>query len=154
MMICRTVSNPKEMEKLAARLAKFLQPGDVLCLTGDLGSGKTTFTQALGKALGVVEAITSPTFSLIQEYQGQWPLYHFDMYRLEQPNDFMDLGAAEYFQAGGICVIEWADRVKEFMPEDAYWIEIKWLDPQRREWCLSRVGDDRKLDAFKELMAE
>jgi len=136
-MICRQVVKQEETEAIACKLAAMLKPGDVICLSGDLGAGKTTFTKALGKALGVAEDITSPTFSLIQEYQGDLPLYHFDVYRLLKPSEFRDLGAEEYFDGDGVCVIEWANLVREYLPERHIWIEIKWLDPKRREICIT-----------------
>lgn len=136
-MMCREVVNQHETEAMAAKLAPLLKPGDVICLSGDLGAGKTTFTKALGKALGVEEDITSPTFSLIQEYQGNMPLYHFDAYRILKPSEFRDLGAEEYFNGDGVCVIEWANLVKEYLPERHIWIEIKWLDANRREMCIT-----------------
>lgn len=136
-MCCQTVVNQCETEALAAKLAVLLKPGDVICLTGDLGAGKTTFTKALGKALGVTEAITSPTFSLIQEYEGDLPVYHFDVYRLIKPDEFRDLGAEEYFDGPGICIIEWADLVKEYLPESHLWIEIKWLNDSQRKICFT-----------------
>ncbi|SMP67271.1 tRNA (adenosine(37)-N6)-threonylcarbamoyltransferase complex ATPase subunit type 1 TsaE [Anoxynatronum buryatiense] len=137
MNMCRKVVKQSQTEAIAAKLATLLKPGDVVCLSGDLGAGKTTFTKALGKAMGIRENITSPTFNLVQEYDGDVPLYHFDVYRLLKPSEFRDLGAEEYFSGAGVCVIEWANLVKEYLPERHLWIEIKWLDASRREICIT-----------------
>ena len=112
----------------------------IIIVAGPNGAGKTTFTKALGKALGVKENITSPTFSLIQEYEGVLPLYHFDVYRMLKPGEFTELGAEEYLNGAGVCVIEWANLVREYLPERHLWIEIKWLDSQRRKMCISSSG--------------
>ncbi len=146
-MICMEANNLEETEALARQLASRLKPGDILCLTGDLGAGKTTFTKALGNGLGVEEDITSPTFTLIQEYQGELPVYHFDVYRMKDPSEFNDLGAEEYFNGDGICVVEWADLVEEYLPEKRLWIRIQWLDTEKRRICLTCMGgfDDTKI---------
>ena len=136
-MMCRQVVKQNQTEAIATKLAAFLKPGDVICLSGDLGAGKTTFTKALGKAMGVTEDITSPTFSIIHEYAGKMPLYHFDVYRMIKPSEFRDLGAEEYLYGTGVCVIEWANMVREYLPERHLWIEIKWLDANRRIICMT-----------------
>ncbi|MBI5876237.1 MAG: tRNA (adenosine(37)-N6)-threonylcarbamoyltransferase complex ATPase subunit type 1 TsaE [Chloroflexi bacterium] len=99
-----------ETQALAARIAPLLQAGDVLWLSGDLGSGKTTFTQGLGRALGITQPIVSPTFVLIREYAGRLPLYHIDLYRLDNPREALNLGLRDYLDGEGVCVIEWAER--------------------------------------------
>ena len=99
-----------ETQALAARLAPHLLPGDVLWLSGDLGSGKTTFAQGLGAALGVDAPIVSPTFVLIREYAGRLPLYHIDLYRLDNPREAVALGLRDYLDGDGICAVEWAER--------------------------------------------
>ncbi len=99
-----------ETQALAARIAPLLQAGDVLWLSGDLGSGKTTFTQGLGRALGIELPIISPTFVLIREYAGRLPLYHIDLYRLDNPREALNLGLRDYLDGNGVCVIEWAER--------------------------------------------
>jgi len=97
-------------QAFAARIAPLLAAGDVLWLSGDLGSGKTTFTQGLGRALGIGQPIVSPTFVLIREYAGRLPLYHIDLYRLDNPREALNLGLRDYLDGDGVCVIEWAER--------------------------------------------
>lgn len=116
--------------KLAERLANLLKPGDVLTLEGDLGAGKTTFTKGLASGLGITETVNSPTFTMIKEYQGELPLFHMDMYRMEFSDD--DLGLAEYFHGDGICVVEWADFVKDDLPKERLNIRITYAGDQER----------------------
>ena len=96
--------------RLGALLGALLQPGDVVLLDGPLGAGKTALTQGIGAALGIAGAINSPTFTLLKEYQGRLPLYHFDLYRIEDPEELFTLGFEDYFGGEGACVVEWADR--------------------------------------------
>ena len=99
-------------------LGKSLQPGDVVALIGDLGTGKTTLTQAIARGMGITAPVTSPTFTLIQEYPGCVPLFHIDPYRLERPEDVADLGFEEYFERGGVVIVEWADKVLPLLPPE------------------------------------
>ncbi len=108
-----------ETAQLGAALAKAVRPGDILALSGDLAAGKTTFIQGFCRALGVEEPVTSPTFTLINEYRGTLPVYHFDCYRLEGADDLYDLGYEEYFYGDGVVVIEWADRIESLLPSSA-----------------------------------
>ena len=102
------------------KLADELKEGDVLGLIGDLGTGKTTLTKYIAEGLGITETITSPTFTIVNEYHsGRLPLFHFDAYRLEAAGDAFEVGMEEYFDRGGISIIEWADMVAEVLPEDA-----------------------------------
>nr|WP_245629953.1 tRNA (adenosine(37)-N6)-threonylcarbamoyltransferase complex ATPase subunit type 1 TsaE [Domibacillus robiginosus] len=109
------------MNIFAGELADTLRPGDVLLLEGDLGAGKTTFTQYLAKALGVTKNVNSPTFTIIKEYEGAYPLYHMDVYRLGEESE-EDLGFDEYFFGNGITVVEWAHLIADQLPEE--YIEI------------------------------
>ena len=102
-----------ETQALGARLALRLGAGDVLWLSGDLGAGKTTFTQGLGRGLGIHVPINSPTFVLIREYVARLPLYHIDLYRLDNPRDIATLGLSAYLDGAGVCVVEWAERLVE-----------------------------------------
>jgi len=111
-----------------------LRKGDVLALSGELGSGKTCFTGGLARGLGVSEKyqITSPTFTLINEYPARCKLYHFDVYRLNGYSEFEDLGYEEYFCSDGIVVIEWAEKIAQILPADTFFISFKYLDENRR----------------------
>ena len=129
-----------ETKQLAAQLASGLNPGDVLALEGDLGSGKTQFVQGLARALGVPENgyVRSPSFTLLNEYRGRFPLYHFDFYRLHEPSALDDLGLEEYFDGHGITVIEWADRFPGALPERTIHIHFEIVDENRREINIRR----------------
>jgi tRNA threonylcarbamoyladenosine biosynthesis protein TsaE len=114
-----------DTEALGRALARAVGPGRVIGLIGDLGAGKTRLTRAFAEAMDADPgAIASPTFVLIHEYAGRFPIYHFDAYRLAGPDDFDALGAAEYFASGGICVVEWADLVLDRLPADAWIIRL------------------------------
>ena len=116
----------EKTREIGTKLGELLFPGAVICLIGDLGAGKTTMTQSLAKSLGVDDYITSPTFTIVNEYEGRMPLYHFDVYRLCDEEEMYELGYEEYFFGDGVCVVEWADTIEELIPEDAVWINIKY----------------------------
>lgn len=123
----RTVKIKEEREtgQFGLELAKQLKKGDVVALIGDLGTGKTALTKYIARGLGVEEQITSPTFTIVQEYySGRLPLYHFDVYRIGDPEEMYELGYEEYFYGDGVCIVEWADLIEELLPEDALKIEI------------------------------
>ena len=125
-MVKITAARANELKYIASRIAKYLFPGAFLALNGDLGSGKTTFSQGLAEGLGINEDISSPTFTIIKEYEnGRLPLYHMDVYRLERPEEMEDLGYEEYFYGEGICAVEWADNIRELWPEE--YLEITFL---------------------------
>lgn len=115
----------KETEEFGEKLGSILKPGDIISLTGDLGAGKTTLTKSIGKGLGVEDYITSPTFTLINEYNGRLNLYHFDVYRLEGPIDLYDLGFEEYIYSNGVSIIEWGDKIEEALPKERINIRIE-----------------------------
>ncbi|GIN93408.1 tRNA (adenosine(37)-N6)-threonylcarbamoyltransferase complex ATPase subunit type 1 TsaE [Siminovitchia terrae] len=108
-------SNPEDTLEIARRLGKILKPADVLLLEGDLGAGKTTFTKGLASGLGIKRNVNSPTFTIIKEYHGRIPLYHMDVYRLE--DSFEDLGFDEYFYGDGVTVVEWAQFIEDQLPQ-------------------------------------
>ena len=109
-----------------AALAVDLQPGDVIALTGGLGAGKTHFTKGLVNGLGGGEEVTSPTFTLVHEYRlGRLPVFHFDFYRMESPEEVVAIGWDEYLDAGGVCVVEWADRFPELLPPGTRWLALE-----------------------------
>lgn len=116
-------SQPEETMDFARRMAKLLRPKDVIALEGDLGAGKTTFTKGLGQGLAIRKTINSPTFTIIKEYTGIMPLYHMDVYRLEDSNE--DLGFDEYFDGSGVTVVEWAHYIEEQLPEEILSIRIE-----------------------------
>ena len=116
--------SPEETWELAAELADELGPGTVIALHGDLGAGKTCFIQGYAAALGIDEPITSPTYTLIGEYEGRLPLHHIDLYRLSGPEDALGLGLEEYFDVNGITAIEWAERAEGLLPPDLLHIQI------------------------------
>ncbi len=123
------IRNEKDTEKFGENLAKILKPGDVIALAGDLGTGKTTLTKYIAKGLGIDEMITSPTFTIVQEYhQGSLPLYHFDVYRIGDIEEMYELGYEEYFFGDGVSVVEWADMIEEIIPEDAKIIFISYTE--------------------------
>lgn len=119
------INGLKETEDFGIKLGRLLEPGDIVCLNGELGAGKTTMTKSIGIGLGVEEYITSPTFTLINQYRGRMPVYHFDVYRLENVEELYDLGFDEYFFGNGICIIEWAEKIERMLPEDRLVIDIK-----------------------------
>jgi tRNA threonylcarbamoyladenosine biosynthesis protein TsaE len=130
-----------ETERLARRLADVLEPGTTVALVGNLGAGKTRLVRAVCEALGVDRrAIASPTFVLVHEYEGRLPIYHFDTYRLRDPRDFLALGADEYLNAGGVCLIEWADRVSPWLPADHLRVEIAVTGESTRDFAFTGTG--------------
>ncbi len=116
--------SPSQTALLGEKIAALLSGGEVICLYGELGAGKTCFVQGLALGLGIKERVTSPTFALIHEYSGRLPLYHMDFYRLGDPLELEALGYEEYFYGQGVCVIEWADRVQELLPHERLDVEI------------------------------
>jgi len=150
-MICIDISNQIELEAFAKRLGQLVHGGDVICMTGDLGAGKTTFTQAFAKGLDVEDYVTSPTFTLIHEYDGRVPLYHFDVYRINHVSEMEDLGYEEYFYGNGVCVIEWASLIEEVLPKDRLWIEIKVTGIESRQICVDSTNDYYE-EMIKELL--
>jgi tRNA threonylcarbamoyladenosine biosynthesis protein TsaE len=132
-------------------LGRLLKQGDIICLTGDLGAGKTAFTKGIGKGLEIKEFITSPTYTIINEYEGTLPLYHFDVYRLEGVEEMLELGYEEYFYGDGAVVVEWADIVKDIIPQERLWITIvKGREEDVREIIFDASGD-RYQNIVKEL---
>jgi tRNA threonylcarbamoyladenosine biosynthesis protein TsaE len=110
--------SPDDTWELAKRLAPKLSAGDVISLSGDLGAGKTVFTKGLAEGLDITEPVTSPTFTILKEYRGRLPLFHFDVYRLGHPDELDELGVDEYFYSDGVSVVEWGDKVSALIPEE------------------------------------
>ena len=127
-----TTTSPKETENLGAALAARLKPGSVIAYKGDLGAGKTAFTRGLARGLGADEPVTSPTYTIVNEYlSGKMPLFHFDMYRLHSADDLWDIGWEDYLERGGICAVEWSENVEEAM-EDAITV------------CIEKTGEESR----------
>ena len=129
MEIKRTINikNEEETKEFGLKIGQEAVPGQVIGLIGDLGTGKTTLTKYMARGLGVEENISSPTFMIVREYHGgRMPLYHFDVYRIGDPEELFDIGADEYFDGDGLCVVEWADMVMPQLPEDSMFICIEY----------------------------
>ena len=123
-MIFKT-NSPAETEAVGEALGKRLQPGTVLAYRGDLGAGKTAFTRGLARGLGATEQVTSPTYTIVNEYlSGRLPLFHFDMYRLASADDLFDIGWEDYLERGGVCAVEWSENVEEAL-ENAIFVTIE-----------------------------
>ena len=116
--------NEAETEALGARLAAVLTPGTVVAYRGGLGMGKTAFTRGLAKGLGYGGRVTSPTFTIVNEYDGPTPLFHFDMYRLPDADALFDIGWEDYLDRGGVCAVEWSEQVAEAMPPETVYVTI------------------------------
>ena len=116
--------SPEETEQLGEQLGRTLRPGSVVAYRGDLGMGKTAFTRGLARGLGCTCRVTSPTFTIVNEYSGALPLFHFDMYRLDSSDELFDIGWEDYLSRGGVCAVEWAERVEDALPDDALWVSI------------------------------
>ena len=116
--------NTQETEQFGEEVAKSLRGGDVLAFTGSLGMGKTAFTRGLARGLGCRGRVTSPTFTIVNEYDGKTPLFHFDMYRLGSSDELFDIGWDDYLARGGVCAVEWSERVSDALPDDTIYVDI------------------------------
>ena len=126
-------NSPAETEAIAEKLAKYLSAGTVIAYRGDLGAGKTAFTRGLAKGLGCSDMVTSPTYTIVNEYLGgRLPLFHFDMYRLRSSDDLWDIGWEDYLDRGGVCAVEWSENVADAM-EDPILITIEKLGEDTRQ---------------------
>ena len=115
-----------DTKEYAKQMARSVKPGDIICLDGDLGVGKTVFAAGFAEGLGITRPITSPTFTIMNIYdEGRLPLYHFDVYRIEEPEEMDEIGAEEYFDGNGVCLIEWASRIPDAVPPGAVHVEIR-----------------------------
>lgn len=124
-MIYDTLS-PEETFELGEKLGQIAQAGQIICLNGDLGVGKTVFTQGFAKGLGIEESVNSPTFTIIQVYdEGRLPLYHFDVYRIGDPAEMYEIGYEDYFFSEGVCLIEWSKLIEELIPKNAATVLIE-----------------------------
>ncbi len=121
------IKNENETKKFGLALAEKLKPGSVVALIGDLGTGKTALTKYIAEGLGIKQMITSPTFTIVREYEdGRLPLYHFDVYRINDVEEMFEIGYEEYFFGKGVSIVEWADLISEIMPEESIIINISY----------------------------
>lgn len=119
-------NSPAETEEFAKKLGKNARVGEIFTLNGDLGVGKTVFAKGFAEGLGITEPVNSPTFTIVQEYrEGRIPLYHFDVYRIEDPEEMEEVGLDEYLFGDGVCLIEWADQISELLPENVIRVTIE-----------------------------
>lgn len=162
-MVEITTMSREETIMAAFMLGTLLRSGDILCLDGDLGAGKTAFASGIAKGLGIQGVIASPTFTILIEHTKhntesyeKLPLYHFDAYRLEDEDDFYNLGFDEYFSFQGVCIIEWADRIRPVIPNSAVWITLRQgsneISDQRSLTFLFPQSDERAKLFFKKLV--
>ena len=114
-----------ETAQFGAALGGLLRAGDTVALLGDLGAGKTALTKAIARGMGITAPVTSPTYTLVQEYDGPVPLFHADPYRLENPADVLDFGFEEYFERGGVVIVEWADKIAELLPAERLTLQLE-----------------------------
>lgn len=140
-----------ETLNIGKKVSRHLRPGDILCFYGQLGSGKTVLTKGVAKGLGIdINKVISPTFVLIREHtNGKLPLYHFDLYRLEDSRGILELGYEEYFYGDGVSVIEWADRLKSLTPKEFLRVDLSIIKDSQREIKLSAIGS-----RYEELLGE
>jgi tRNA threonylcarbamoyladenosine biosynthesis protein TsaE len=129
-----------QTQRLGARLGELLRGGELLLLDGDLGTGKTSLTQGIAEGLGVREMVSSPTFTLLKEYEGRLPLYHFDLYRLDDASEILDLGFEEYFESNGVCVVEWAYKAEHLWPNEHLRVRLKVVSETKRNMILTGQG--------------
>ena len=139
--------SPEQTELLGKKLAAFLRPGDVIAYYGDLGAGKTAFTRGLAAGLGIREAVTSPTYTIVNEYlSGRMPLFHFDMYRLSSSEELFDIGWEDYLARGGVCAVEWSENVADALT-DAISITIE-KDPAQLDWRKITIEGGARCEAL------
>ena len=139
--------SPEQTELLGKKLAAFLRHGDVIAYYGDLGAGKTAFTRGLAAGLGIREAVTSPTYTIVNEYlSGRMPLFHFDMYRLSSSEELFDIGWEDYLARGGVCAVEWSENVADALT-DAISITIE-KDPAQLDWRKITIEGGARFEAL------
>lgn len=132
--------SPAQTEAFGAVLASHLKPGDVIAFRGGLGAGKTALTRGIAAGLGITERVTSPTYTIVNEYSdGRLPLFHFDMYRLHSADDLFDIGWEDYLDRGGVCAVEWSENVEDAIP-DAITVTIDRVDGQDDARCITVTG--------------
>ncbi|GGI42483.1 tRNA (adenosine(37)-N6)-threonylcarbamoyltransferase complex ATPase subunit type 1 TsaE [Mammaliicoccus stepanovicii] len=136
------IENLEQTKLIAEKLAQVVSENDVILLNGDLGAGKTTFSQYFGKGLGVRRNINSPTFNIIKSYKGRLPFHHMDCYRLEDSDE--DLGFDEYFNSDGVTIVEWGEFISDYLPDERLEINIKYIDESHRIFEIISIGEHYK----------
>jgi tRNA threonylcarbamoyladenosine biosynthesis protein TsaE len=133
---------PRETERIGSLLGTLLIAGDVIALSGELGSGKTTLVRGLAQGMGFSgKEVASPSFTLVNEYEGPLPLFHLDLYRLGDERELREIGYEEYINKAGVAVIEWADRIPHAVPDESLWITLRYRTEERREIVMKPRGD-------------
>ena len=139
--------SPEQTEALGKKLAELLRPGDVIAYYGDLGAGKTAFTRGIAAGLGIQESVTSPTYTIVNEYlSGRMPLFHFDMYRLSSSDELFDIGWEDYLARGGVCAVEWSENVEDALT-GAISVTIE-KDPNQPDWRRITIDGGARFEAL------
>jgi len=141
----------EKTKEIGYKLGKLLDEKSVVCLIGDLGAGKTTLTQSIARGLEIDDYITSPTFTIVNEYEGRIPLYHFDVYRIGSSDEMYDIGFDEYINSDGVCIIEWANIIEDILPDEYLYIDLKYKE-NGREMILKSKGEKYE-EIIKELLS-
>ena len=141
-----TSHTPRQTEQIGSLLGSMLAKGDIIALCGELGTGKTTLVRGMARGIGLEEGeVASPSFTLVNEYEGPLRLFHIDLYRLADEKELIAIDYEEYLTADGVVVIEWADRLPQAIPADSLWITLRYLGTERREIVLRAEGDRYKM---------
>ena len=149
--IAMETGSPRQTQALGKLLGEASQPGDLILLVGELGTGKTCLTQGVAQGLGIQGYVRSPTFVLVTEYHGRLPLYHIDLYRIERPQEALNLGLEEYVEGTGLCVVEWADKAIDLFPSEHLLVELEHRGPRGRTLRFTARGH-RYLDLLETLI--
>ena len=137
-----TSRTPQETEHIGSLLGEMLIRGDIIALAGELGTGKTTFVRGMACGMGIERAeVASPSFTLVNEYEGPLPLYHIDLYRLEDEHELLGIDYDDYIKGDGVAVIEWADRISQAVPRESLWIRLQYRDAERRDIMFQAKGE-------------
>ena len=132
-------NSPEETESVGSALGRIIKPGTIIAYRGDLGAGKTAFTRGLARGLGADDMVTSPTYTIVNEYLGgRLPLFHFDMYRLRSADELFDIGWEDSLDRGGVCAVEWSEQVADAMPADTVYVTIA-RHPQQEDWRIITI---------------
>lgn len=137
-----TSHTPQETERIGELLGSMLTRGDIIALAGELGTGKTTLVRGVAQGMGIeAQEVASPSFTLVNEYEGPLTLYHIDLYRLDNEGELLEIDYEEYIRGDGVAIIEWADRIPQAIPPESLWISLRYLDDKRREIAFQAQGN-------------